>query len=94
MQAQVRAERLSKTFRVGFLARKVRAVEDLSFEVRRATGRDGLHDILRTVGDLTSAEAALRVVPGLEAEPMLAAKPEGSGCLGIMRMVPASEPDP
>jgi ABC-2 type transport system ATP-binding protein len=35
LEAQVRAEKLSKTFRVGFLARKVRAVEDLSFEVRR-----------------------------------------------------------
>jgi ABC-2 type transport system ATP-binding protein len=35
LEAQVRAERLSKTFRVGFLARRVRAVEDLSFEVRR-----------------------------------------------------------
>ncbi|MFN2548476.1 MAG: ABC transporter ATP-binding protein [Myxococcales bacterium] len=34
MQAQVRAENLSKTFRVGFFARKVRAVESLSFEVR------------------------------------------------------------
>jgi ABC-2 type transport system ATP-binding protein len=35
LETQVRAERLSKTFRVGFLARRVRAVEDLSFEVRR-----------------------------------------------------------
>src|SRR4051812_23588871 len=34
MQAQVRADGLSKTFRVGFFARKVRAVEALSFEVR------------------------------------------------------------
>ena len=34
MEAQVRSEGLSKTFRVGFLARRVRAVEDLSFEVR------------------------------------------------------------
>jgi len=34
MQAQVRAEALSKTYRVGFFARRVRAVEDLSFEVR------------------------------------------------------------
>jgi len=33
--AQLRAESLSKTFRVGFLARKVRAVSDLSFEVRQ-----------------------------------------------------------
>src|SRR5438477_3138713 len=35
MQAQVRAEGLFKTYRVGFLARKVRALEDLSLEVRR-----------------------------------------------------------
>jgi ABC-2 type transport system ATP-binding protein len=35
LEAQVRAENLSKTFRVGFFARKVRAVADLSFEVRR-----------------------------------------------------------
>ncbi|HTO95660.1 MAG TPA: ABC transporter ATP-binding protein [Myxococcales bacterium] len=34
MQAQVRVEALSKTFRVGFWARRVRAVESLSFEVR------------------------------------------------------------
>ena len=34
MQAEVRAEALSKTYRVGFFARRVRAVEDLSFEVR------------------------------------------------------------
>src|SRR2546423_15509803 len=34
MQAQVRAEALSKTYRIGFFARRVRAVEDLSFEVR------------------------------------------------------------
>ena len=34
MQAQVRVEALSKTFRVGFFARRVRAVESLSFEVR------------------------------------------------------------
>jgi ABC-2 type transport system ATP-binding protein len=34
MPVQVRAESLSKTFRVGFLARRVRAIEDLSFEVQ------------------------------------------------------------
>ena len=34
MNAVIRAEGLSKIFRVGFFARKVRAVEDLSFEVR------------------------------------------------------------
>jgi len=34
MQAQIRAESLNKTYRVGFWARRVRAVADLSFEVR------------------------------------------------------------
>jgi ABC-2 type transport system ATP-binding protein len=34
MQAAVSAQALSKTFRVGFWARRVRAVESLSFEVR------------------------------------------------------------
>jgi ABC-2 type transport system ATP-binding protein len=34
MQAPVRAEALTKTYRVGFWGRRVRAVEDLSFEVR------------------------------------------------------------
>ena len=34
MQAQVSTEGLAKTFRVGFWARKVRAVHDLTFEVR------------------------------------------------------------
>jgi len=34
MQAPVRAESLSKTYRVGFWGRRVRAVIDLSFEVR------------------------------------------------------------
>src|SRR3954463_14181458 len=35
MEAVIAAEHLSKTFRVGFWARKVRAVVDLSVEVRR-----------------------------------------------------------
>ncbi|HYS07589.1 MAG TPA: ABC transporter ATP-binding protein [Myxococcales bacterium] len=34
MQAEVRTEGLSKTFRVGFWGRRVRAISDLSFEVR------------------------------------------------------------
>ncbi len=40
-------------------------------EMTRATGRDGLHDVLRHVGDLTLAEIAERVFEGIEAEPML-----------------------
>jgi ABC-2 type transport system ATP-binding protein len=35
LEAQLRAENLSKIFRVGFFARRVRAVESLSFEVKR-----------------------------------------------------------
>src|SRR5438067_1845556 len=35
MEIVIRAERLSKTFRVGFWGRRVRAVEDLSLEVTR-----------------------------------------------------------
>jgi ATP-dependent Lhr-like helicase len=47
--------------------------DDLQFlsEMRRATSRDGLHDVLRGVGDLTTAEAAARIVPGLDAQRML-----------------------
>jgi ATP-dependent Lhr-like helicase len=47
--------------------------DDLQFvsEMRRATSRDGLHDVLRGVGDLTAAEAGLRVVEGLDAAAML-----------------------
>jgi ATP-dependent helicase Lhr and Lhr-like helicase len=46
---------------------------DLQFlsDLRRATSRDGLHDVLRTVGDLTAADAQLRVVDGLGAPRML-----------------------
>jgi ATP-dependent Lhr-like helicase len=49
--------------------------DDLQFlsELRRATGRDGLHDVLRAVGDLTAEEVRLRLVPGLDADGMLAA---------------------
>lgn len=36
-------------------------------ERTRATTRDELHDVLRRVGDLTAAEAAQRVVPGVDA---------------------------
>ncbi len=47
--------------------------DDLQFrsEMRQATSRDGLHDVLRGVGDLTVAEAHLRVVEGLDAAKML-----------------------
>ncbi len=47
--------------------------DDLQFlsEIRRATTRDQLHDVLRVVGDLTDDEASLRVLPGLDASAML-----------------------
>jgi ATP-dependent Lhr-like helicase len=40
-------------------------------EPARATGRDGLLDVLRRIGDLSLAEASARVLPGLEAASML-----------------------
>jgi ATP-dependent helicase Lhr and Lhr-like helicase len=40
-------------------------------EMTRATGRDGLLDVLRRVGDLTLDEASLRVVAGLQPDRML-----------------------
>ncbi len=47
--------------------------DDLQFlsDMRRATSRDGLHDVLRGVGDLTVSEAQLRVLDGLDASGML-----------------------
>jgi ATP-dependent helicase Lhr and Lhr-like helicase len=47
--------------------------DDLQFisEMRRATSRDQLHDVLRGLGDLTAQEAQLRVVEGLDAPAML-----------------------
>jgi ATP-dependent Lhr-like helicase len=41
-------------------------------EQRRAANRDELHDALRTLGDLSAAEATERVLEGLDAEEMLA----------------------
>jgi ATP-dependent Lhr-like helicase len=40
-------------------------------EMTRATGRDGLHDVLRHVGDLHAAEIMERVFEGIDAEPLL-----------------------
>jgi ATP-dependent Lhr-like helicase len=47
--------------------------DDLQFlsEYRRATSRDTLHDVLRTVGDLTLEEAQARVLAELDAGSML-----------------------
>jgi ATP-dependent Lhr-like helicase len=41
-------------------------------EITRATSRDGLHDVLRHVGDLTEQELAARVFEGIDAAPLLA----------------------
>ncbi len=41
-------------------------------EITRATGRDGLHDVLRHVGDLTPSEVRERIFPGIDADAMLA----------------------
>ncbi|MBV9046646.1 MAG: DEAD/DEAH box helicase, partial [Solirubrobacterales bacterium] len=48
--------------------------DDLQFRSpeRRAVGRDTLHDVLRTLGDLTALEARARVLEGLDADQMLA----------------------
>ncbi len=48
--------------------------EDLQFRSpeRCAVGRDTLHDVLRTLGDLTAIEARARVLEGLDADQMLA----------------------
>jgi ATP-dependent helicase Lhr and Lhr-like helicase len=51
-----------------------RVEEDLQHrsEMTRATSRDGLHDVLRHVGDLTVIEVAERVFEGVDAELALA----------------------
>jgi len=41
-------------------------------EITRATSRDGLHDVLRQVGDLTRDEVAQRVFDGIDADSLLA----------------------
>ena len=50
-----------------------RLEEDLQHrsQMTQATGRDGLHDVLRRLGDLTDAEVRERVFAGIEAEGML-----------------------
>ena len=40
-------------------------------EMTRATGRDGLHDVLRHVGDLNVRELSERVFAGVDPEPLL-----------------------
>jgi ATP-dependent Lhr-like helicase len=41
-------------------------------QITRATGRDGLHDVLRHVGDLNADEVAQRVFEGVDPAPLLA----------------------
>ena len=41
-------------------------------QITRATGRDGLHDVLRHVGDLNAQEIAARVFEGVDPAPLLA----------------------
>jgi ATP-dependent Lhr-like helicase len=40
-------------------------------ETRQVATRDALHDMLRTVGDLSASEIAARTVPGVDPAPML-----------------------
>jgi ATP-dependent Lhr-like helicase len=54
----------------GALAQVEEDLQCLS-EMRRATGRDQLHDVLRSIGDLTEEECGLRVVEGLDFRRML-----------------------
>jgi ATP-dependent Lhr-like helicase len=51
-----------------------RVEEDLQCrsEMTRATGRDGLHDVLRRLGDLSAAEVAERVFEGVDPDGLLA----------------------
>jgi ATP-dependent helicase Lhr and Lhr-like helicase len=50
-----------------------RVEEELQFlsDMRRATGRDQLHDVLRSIGDLSEEECRARVVEGLDFRRML-----------------------
>ena len=50
-----------------------RVEEDLQHrsEITRATSRDGLHDVLRRVGDLTAEEVSERVFDGIDHKGML-----------------------
>ena len=54
----------------GALAQVEEDLQHLSDRARAAT-RDGLHDVLRRIGDLTEAEAGARVHAGLDARRML-----------------------
>ena len=51
----------------------IQVEDDLQFlsEIRQAGTRDALHDVLRTVGDLTATEAGMRVLADVDAMAML-----------------------
>ncbi len=51
----------------------IQVEDDLQFRsaVRRATGKDQLHDVLRALGDLTEEECRMRALDGLDAPRML-----------------------
>ncbi len=63
-------EELRELIDPGALARVEADLQHRS-EMTRATGRDGLHDVLRHLGDLNLAELAERVFEGVEVGPML-----------------------
>lgn len=63
-------EELRDLIDAGALAQLEAGLQHLT-DTRRATGRDGLHDILRELGDLTANEAAKRVLGELDAKRML-----------------------
>ena len=64
-------EELRELIDPGALARVEEDLQHRS-EITRATGRDGLHDVLRHVGDLNRDEVAERVFAGIDADALLA----------------------
>ncbi len=64
-------EELRELIDPGALARVEDDLQHRS-QLTRATGRDGLHDVLRHVGDLRSEEVAERVFAGVDAGELLA----------------------
>jgi ATP-dependent helicase Lhr and Lhr-like helicase len=64
-------EELRELIDPGALARVEDDLQHRS-EMTRATGRDGLHDVLRHVGDLNRGELAERVFGGVDADALLA----------------------
>jgi ATP-dependent helicase Lhr and Lhr-like helicase len=64
-------EELRELLDPGALARVEEDLQRRS-EMTRATGRDGLHDVLRHVGDLDFREVAERVLEGIDARGLLA----------------------